>query len=313
MIDLSTAAPYVRLHRGKTFVIKVGGACLSKPTLRAKLASEIALVEALGARIVLVHGAGPQTDAFQRALGEEPRKVEGRRVTSLLALRALRLTTLGELNGELAAALGAAGAKAVGIAGGTGGILVARRRPPIVTREGLVDFGEVGDIASVECAPLLALLERGYLPVISPPASDGVDGFLNVNADVAAAEIAVALGAEKLVLVTSAPGVLTNPDDPSTLVSTLSLAELDALDAEGVLKDGMKVKAQAARRALEGGVPRVHVVAGMVPGALLGELYTTHGTGTLITRVPEEAPAESESTRPHTQPPTQLIGELSVP
>jgi acetylglutamate kinase len=300
MIDLVTAAPYVRLHRGKIFVVKVGGACLARPPLRRALAADIAMVEAFGARVVVVHGAGPQVDAYQRSLGEEPKKVDGRRVTSPLALKALRLSTLGELNAELAAALEQAGARALGLCAGTGGILIAARRPPLVTAEGVVDFGEVGDLVAVDARAILALLDTGTMPVLSPPAGDGAGGFLNVNADAAAAHLAVALAAEKLVLVTGAPGVLTNPDDPASLVSTLSLSQLDALAERGVLREGMKVKAAAARHALLGGVPRVHVVSGIAAGALLGELYTTHGTGTLITREPETAalpPAPPRSQR----------------
>lgn len=297
MIDLVKAAPYVRLHRGKTFVIKIGGACLARPALLRALAHQIALVEVLGARVVLVHGSGPQTDELQQLFGETPRKVGGRRVTSALGLRALRMATVGELNAELAAALTLEGASAVGLSAGTAGILVARRRPPVVTDEGVVDFGEVGDVVAVEPKPLAALLETGIIPVLSPPASDGAGGFLNVNADVAAAHVAAALDAEKLVLVTSTSGILTDPEDPGSLASTLLVSELLELEREGVVAGGMKVKAEAARYALSHGVPRVHVVSGTLEGALLGELYTTHGTGTLVSADPPaktgEAPASA--------------------
>lgn len=288
MIDLVKAAPYVRQHRGKTFVIKIGGACLAQPAVRRALAEEIALVELLGSLVVVVHGSGPQTDELQGLLGEVPRKIDGRRVTSREGLRALRLATVGELNGELAAALTAAGATAVGLSAGTGGILVARRREPVVTAEGVVDFGEVGDVTSVATGPLQALLDTGVVPVLSPPASDGEDGFLNVNADLAAAHLAAALNAEKLVLVTSSPGVLTDPDDPASFVSTLSLEELAELELCGTVRDGMCVKAAAIRFALDHGVARVHVVSGLARGALLGELYTPNGTGTLVTAGAQE-------------------------
>jgi acetylglutamate kinase len=286
VIDLVKAAPYVRRHRGKVFVIKIGGACLARPGLRHALAKEIALVELLGSRVVIVHGSGPQTDQLQEQLGEVPHKIGGRRVTSALGLRALRQATVGELNGDLAAALTTAGADAVGLAAGTGGILVARKREPVVTEHGVVDFGEVGDVTSVNTDPLSALLDAGVVPVLSPPAADGRGGFLNVNADIAAAHIAVALGAEKLVLVTSTPGILTAAEDPDSLASTLTRTQLAELECEGSLRDGMRVKASAIQLALEGGVPLVHVVSGLVPGALLGELYTTNGTGTLITADP---------------------------
>jgi len=293
MIDLVRAAPHIALHRGKTFVFKLGGAPLSQRHHRRALAQEIAAVHALGSRIVLVHGGGPQTDSVQRVLGEEPRMIGGKRVTTPLALRALCMATAGELHAELLADLAAAGVPAAGVAGTSAGLLVARKRPPVETEVGTVDFGAVGDLVSVDAAPLAALLEAGRLPVVSPPASDGAGQLLNVNADFMAAAIAATLGAAKLVLVTGAPGILTNPEDPSSLVSALSLADLAELERTGQVRGGMKAKASAIRRALEGGVGRVHVVSGLDPEALLIELYTNHGAGTLVTRerelVPEEA------------------------
>jgi len=290
MTDLFRAAPHVRLHRGKRMVLKAGGGTLGKPAAVRQFARQVAVVHALGARVVVVHGGGPQTDALQRMLGDEPRMVDGRRVTTASAMRALRMATAGELNGEVVAALGAEGAPAIGVSGASAGLLVAVRRPPLATSEGLVDFGEVGDVRSVDPAPLLALLEAGLVPVVCPPAGDGRGGFLNVNADLAAASLAVALEAAKLVLLTGAPGVLAHPSDPTSLLSALSLAELDALEEAGALRGGMRVKAAAIRAALYGGVGRVHVVSGNDPEALLRELYTNHGAGTLITREPEVAP-----------------------
>jgi acetylglutamate kinase len=169
-------------------------------------------------------------------------------------------------------------------------VLTADRRPPVVPSEGVVDYGEVGDLRGVDTAALEALLEIGRVPVVSPPAGDGRGNFLNVNADLAAASIACALGAAKLVLVTGAPGVLRDPKDAGSLVSALSLSELTELEKAGALQGGMKVKAAAMRKALEGGVGRVHVVSGSDPEALLTELYTNHGAGTLLTKEPEKAP-----------------------
>jgi len=282
-MNLQRAASYVRLHRGRLFVVKIGGACLARPSVLLRLASELALVEALGARLVVVHGAGPQSDRLQREAGEEPRKIGGRRVTTPIALSALRRATLGELTSDLAAALTAEGTRALGLCAGSAGLLVAARRPPISTDEGVVDFGAVGDVVRADAAPLLALVEQGIVPVLSPPASDGGRGFLNVNADLAAAHLAVALRAHKLVLVTSEAGVLRDPTDPGSLASTLALEDLDELARLGALRGGMEVKTNAIRLALTGGVERVHVVSGIQPEALLDELYTTEGSGTLVT------------------------------
>ena len=290
MLDLRTAAPFARRFRDTVLVVKIGGACLERPRNAQRLARDLAVIQALGAQLVVVHGAGPQVDQRQRALGEEPRKVGGRRVTSPKALLALCQTTLGELNPQLASRLTAAGAPAVGLCGAGANVLLATRRPAVVTEEGEIDFGSVGDLGRSDPDPLLALLKGGFIPVLSPPAGDGRGGMLNVNADLAAAHVAVALGARKLILVTSAAGILTDPDDPASLVSTLSLAELMQLHGHGALRDGMAVKAEAIRLALEGGVQRVHVVSGNSADGLLGELYTTHGTGTLVTLSPVHEP-----------------------
>lgn len=295
MIDLFKAAPHIRLHRGATMVIKVGGGALSRAASMRQFARQVSILQALGARVVVVHGGGPQTDSVQRLLGEEPRMVDGRRVTSATGLRALRMATVGELNSELAAALTAEGAPAVGLCAASANLLEAKRRKPIVTSEGVVDFGEVGDLGLVNPAPLVTLIDQGYVPVVAPPAGDGRGGFLNVNADLAAAAIAVAMSARKLILATGAAGILRDMNDAQSLVSALSLPELIAMEQSGALQAGMKVKAKAIRHALENGVGRVHVVAGADPEALLVELYTTQGAGTLVTLEPERAPSEALS------------------
>jgi acetylglutamate kinase len=284
MIDLLRAAPHVRMHHDSTMVIKVGGGSLTRRSQLLAFARQIAAIHTLGSRVVIVHGGGPQTDDLQRLLGEEPRKVDGRRVTSEAAMRALIMATAGELNGSVSAAVTSAGAPAVGMCAADAGLLVAVPRQPSVTSEGVVAFG------SVEVRPLLSLLSGGFVPVVSPPAGDGRGGFLNVNADIAAAEIAIALGASKLVLTTGTPGILRQPDDESSLVSALTLAGLHEFAASGSFENGMRVKATAIQRALEGGVRRVHVVSGSDPEAILRELYTTPGAGTLITLEAEEVP-----------------------
>ncbi|HJP03355.1 MAG TPA: acetylglutamate kinase [Planctomycetota bacterium] len=290
MIDLFRASEYVRLLRGQVMVIKVGGACLTGAGRRRSLARQISVVSSFGARLVIVHGGGPQTGELQALLGEVPRTVDGRRVTSEVGLRALRMATAGEVNSEWTAALCAAGTPAVGLCAASAGITVAARRPAMETSEGSVDMGLVGDVRTVDPAPLRALLDADLVPVVCPPVSDGAGGFLNLNADLLAAALASALGAEKLVLATEVAGVLSAPNDPGSLLSSLTLDELGALAAEGALQDGMAVKAAAVRSALEGGVARVHVVSGTTAEGLLGELYTTQGTGTLVTLEQEVAP-----------------------
>ncbi|MCA9002725.1 MAG: acetylglutamate kinase [Planctomycetes bacterium] len=286
MKELIRAASYVRAHCGAIMVIKVGGACLRKPRHRRDIAQQIATIQALGGKPVVVHGGGPQTDELQNQLGDVPHMVDGRRVTTEAALRALRMSVVGELNGEFAAALTHAGAPAVGLCAADAGLVIAKKRAPMRTSEGMTDFGAVGDVQEIRPSAVLALLEQGITPVICPPVSDGAEGFLNLNADTLAAELAIALRAAKLVLLAGAAGVLGDPTDPLSVLSHLSVDQLLELDQNGALKQGMKVKAVAIQRALEGGVGRVHMVSGVDPESLLVELYTTHGSGTLITIEP---------------------------
>lgn len=288
MIDLYRASEYARLHKGCTMVFKIGGSSLARRGHVRSLARQLSVVAAFGVRVVVVHGAGPQASALQVLLGEEPRKVDGRRVTSEVGLRALRLATGGDLGPDLAATLCAEGARALSLCAASAGIVLATRRPPMETRAGRVDFGLVGDVSAVHAEPLEALLEAGLVPVLGPPAYDGQGGFLNVNADLCAAALAIGLGAKKLILISDTPGLLRDPRDPHSLLSALSLTELGELDRAGALQGGMAVKAAAIAEALEGGVERVHLVSGSAPDAVLGELYTTQGTGTLVTRERQE-------------------------
>lgn len=288
-LELLRAIDHVRLHRGKVMVFKVGGACLQKAQAIDRICRQVAAAQAFGARPVLVHGGGPQTSELQRLMGEEPRMVDGRRVTSETALSALRMSLIGELNGDLVARLARHGARAFGSAASS--CVRATRRPPMKTSEGPVDFGLVGDVTHVDPRALRALLEADSIPVLGPPAADGEGGFLNVNADLLAAEIAIALGAHKLVLLTSASGIQSDPAQPASVVSTMTLADLRRLRAAGAVVDGMHVKSKAIERALEGGVPRVHVVSGMDEDSLLVELYTNQGAGTLVT-LERDAPLE---------------------
>ncbi|NQU47603.1 MAG: acetylglutamate kinase [Planctomycetes bacterium] len=283
MNELLQATPHIRAQQGQLMVIKIGGACLARPRWVQTLAKQIATVQALGAQVVVVHGGGPQANKMQAVLGEEARLVGGRRVTTATAMRALRMTVAGEVNADLAAALTAAGAPAVGLHAGSANLVQAHRRAPMMTAEGEVDFGAVGDIDSVNAKPFNALMKSGMIPVVCPPVGDGSGGFLNVNADLMAAEIAVALGAKKLLLLTSVAGILQGQGVDQAVVSTLDLHELENLQQNGDLQDGMLVKKVAIARALSGGVEQVHVLSGFDPEALLIELYTNHGAGTLVT------------------------------
>jgi acetylglutamate kinase len=288
---LMGALPYMRLFHGRTFVIKASGSILEASGALDGLVRQVSLLVAVGIRVVLVHGGGPQTTALSKRLGLEPRLVDGRRVTDDATLAA----TVMSLNGTVATAFLAAcrrqGLPAIALSGVAADVLVAARRPPVARPDGgTVDFGNVGDLTAVNPGMLSRLLEAGLVPVLSPLAADAQGNVLNVNADTVASAVAGALGAEKLVLLTPSGGLLKNPDDPHSLLDVVDLADLDALEAEGVVKNGMRPKVKAAREALARGVTRVHLVGYQAPGSLLLEIFTNEGAGTLIVRRHADAP-----------------------
>ena len=288
---LMGALPYMRLFHGRTFVIKASGSILEASGALDGLVRQVSLLAAVGIRVVLVHGGGPQTTALSKRLGLEPRLVDGRRVTDDATLAA----TVMSLNGTVATAFLAAcrrqGLSALALSGVAADVLVAVRRPPVARPDGsTVDFGNVGDLTAVNPGVLSRLLEAGLVPVLSPLAADAEGNVLNVNADTVASAVAGALGAEKLVLLTPSGGLLKNPDDPHSLLDVVDLPELDVLEAEGVVKNGMRPKVKAAREALARGVTRVHLVGYQAPGSLLLEIFTNEGAGTLIVRRHADAP-----------------------
>jgi len=279
---LRGATPYIRLYKGKTFVIKAGGAVFGDVARTRALIEQIAILHHLGIRVVLVHGGGPQLDEMQRSLGIEPRMVRGRRVTDDRSIDATTMVLNGLINTRILAACRELGIDAVGLSGVDAGLVRANRRPPVKVDDESVDYGFVGDIASIDTTVLRKQLDAGLLPVVSPVSSDDAGTVLNINADTVAASIGAALGAEKLILCTGAPGILERHDDPRSLVSYTDLAGLRRLEQSGSLAGGMLPKASAIEAAIRGGVRRVHVISFDVRDSVLAEVFTNEGTGTLI-------------------------------
>jgi len=279
---LKGAAPYIRLYKGRTFVVKAGGGLFAEDSAPRALLEQLAILHYFGVRVVLVHGGGPQQDELGRALGVPTRRVEGRRVTDERAIEVSTMVLNGLINTRLLAICRALNIDAVGVSGVAAGLVRAHRRPPQTVGGERVDFGLVGDIDAVEPAPLRTLLEAGLMPVVSPLSADAEGTLLNINADTVAAALGAALDAEKLIVCTGAPGILQDRADPRSLISYTDLAGLARLRAEGCLADGMLVKATAIEAALRGGVRRVHVVSHRAPEGILGEVFTNEGTGTLI-------------------------------
>lgn len=280
---LKHAIPYVRMFKGKTFVVKLGGETIADEARFRGLIEQVDALHQVGIRVVLVHGGGPQSTALATALGIPTRMVDGRRVTDEKNLEVSIMTLNGQLNTRLLGMCRAFGLPAVGLSGIDAGLVRARKRPPVASSDGeQVDFGWVGDIQAVEPAILSSLLEKGFLPVLSSLGADESGQILNINADTVAAAVAVALDAEKLILVTGAPGILEKLEDPRSLISYTDLEGLAELREKGRLSGGMKPKADAIEAALKGGVKRVHLIPWNVQDSLLIEIFTNEGIGTLV-------------------------------
>jgi len=279
---LKHAVPYIRIFKGKTFVIKAGGGALERDATVRDLVEQIEVFHQVGIRVVLVHGGGTQSTGLARALGAESRFVEGRRVTDAPALEVATMVLNGAANTRLLAACRAAGLPAVGVSVVDAGLIRARRRPPVEVGGELVDYGFVGDVAAVEPRVLTALMDAGYVPVVSPLSAADDGTLLNINADTIASALAVALGAEKLLFLTGAAGILERPDDAGSLVSYTDLAGLRRLKDAGGVVAGMLPKTSAIEAALAGGVRRVHILSHDLPDGLLAEVFTNEGVGTLV-------------------------------
>ena len=281
---LKSAAPYIRMYKGKTFVVKAGGGVFGSAALTHSLIEQISILHYMGVRVVMVHGGGPQVTEVSEAMGVRSQMLQGRRVTDEKSIEVTAMVLSGLINTRILAICRDLNVQAIGISGVDAGLVQAHRRPP-VRLEGsgeVVDYGLVGDIDRIDTGAIRNLLENGYLPVISPLSSDEHGTLLNINADTVAAAIGAALGAEKLILCTGAPGILERLEDPGSLISYTDLEGLQRLREAGSLTDGMLPKVRAIENAIKGGVRRVHVVSYSSPEGILGEVFTNEGTGTLI-------------------------------
>lgn len=296
---LRAALPYLRLFQGRVFVIKAGGDAFARPERTRALMEQIGILHRVGIRVVLVHGGGPQTTAMAEELSIPVEMKEGRRVTCDRTLDVSVMVLNGALNTDIVAKARALHVPCVGVSGVDGGLVRARRRPPRKLDSGEeVDYGHVGDIVSVDVKALERLLDDGFVPVVSPLSADDDGAILNINADVVAAALAREMQAEKLIVLTSAPGVLARSDDPDSLVSYTDVKGLNALHEQGSLAGGMLPKVSAIKDALYGGVHRVHVISHKGADSLLLEVFTNEGSGTLVVMDmsdlrPEEQQAQS--------------------
>lgn len=281
---LRSAAPYIRLYKGKTFIVKAGGGVFGDLATTRTLIEQIGILHHFGVRVVMVHGGGPQLTDLAGALGIPTRMVQGRRVTDEKSIELTAMVLNGLINTRILALCRDLNIAAIGVSGVDAGLVRAHKRPPMRLdgTDETVDFGFVGDVDSIDTTVLRKLLDEGLMPVVSPLSADASGTLLNINADTIAAALGGALGAEKLILCTAAPGILERLEDPGSLVSYTDLKGLERLKSEGCLADGMLPKAAAIEKAIRGGVRRVHVVSYKAPEGILGEVFTNEGTGTLV-------------------------------
>ena len=272
---LSEALPYIQRFAGRTVVIKYGGAAMVQERLRHAVFRDITLLACVGLRPVMVHGGGPEINAWLAKLAIEPEFRDGLRVTSAETMEVVEMVLVGRVNKQIVNGINRQGGQAVGLSGSDGRLVQAR---PYDNGA----MGLVGEVERVNPGLLTPLLERGYIPVISSVAADPAGVSHNINADTVAGEIAAALHAEKLILLTDTPGVLRQPGVADTLVDHLTIGEARALMAAGVVRGGMAPKTECCIRALAQGVRSAHILDGRVPHALLQEIFTDAGIGTMI-------------------------------
>jgi acetylglutamate kinase len=285
---LREALPYIRRFKGKTFVVKLSGKVTEDRVRLISLAEELALMHQVGIRLCVVHGGGKQLSDLAAVMGVEQTIIEGRRVTDDATLEMAKMIFAGKINTDILAALRHRGVEAVGLSGVDGNIVHAERRPPkeIMNRatgeSEHVDFGHVGDILEINARLLTVLLDEGYLPVVSSLGADAAGTVFNINADTIASEIAIQLEAEKLVLLSDVDGIYLRAGQPETKLSRLSADEAEALVKEGSATGGMIPKLQNIVELLRRGVKSAHIINGTARNALLAEVFTDKGTGTMI-------------------------------
>lgn len=279
---LTEALPYIKRTLGSTVVIKYGGAAMTDARLREQVASDIVLMKLVGINPVIVHGGGPEITSYMNRLGLPVEFYDGLRVTSDEAMEVVKMVLVGKVNPELVAAINTHGRLAVGVSGDDGNLVRATQRHE--------RLGRVGNVTVIDTTVIDNLIEDGFIPVVATVAAGDDGGSFNVNADLVAAELATALGADKVIFLTDVDGLYADFSDKASLISALSPEEAEEMIVADSLEGGMVPKVAACVRALRGGVKRAHILNGTVPHALLLEVYTDEGVGTMITADPDVKP-----------------------
>ena len=271
---LTQALPYIRQYSGKIVVVKYGGNAMINEELKQQVMEDIVLLWLVGVKVVLVHGGGPEINRLMERLGKEPVFVDGLRVTDQETMDIVQMVLSGKVNKTLVNLLEMQGGRAMGISGIDGGLIRAEAKDP--------ELGFVGRITRVDIRPVMDMLEKGYIPVISTLGCDEQGKAYNINGDTAAAFIAGALGAERLIMMTDIAGILRDQHDPSTLIPKLTVEQAKGLYASGVISGGMIPKVDCCIEALNRGVESVIIMDGRVPHSILMEILTDEGAGTMV-------------------------------
>ena len=271
---LTQALPYIKRYNGKTVVVKYGGNAMVNEHLKEQVMEDIVLLWLIGVKVVLVHGGGPEINEMMDKLGKKPQFIDGLRVTDKETVDIVQMVLAGKVNKSLVSHLESKGGNAMGISGIDGGLIKAVKKNE--------KLGFVGKITGVNIAPIEDLLGKGYIPVISTVASDDEGNVYNINGDTAAAHIAGALHAERLIMMTDIAGVLKDKDDPSTLIPHITVEEAENLKKDGIISGGMIPKVDCCIEAITHGVKNVVIMDGRVPHSILMEILTDEGAGTMV-------------------------------
>ncbi|OKH26372.1 acetylglutamate kinase [Chroogloeocystis siderophila] len=272
---LSEALPYIQQFAGRTVVVKYGGAAMKDSSLKDKVIRDIVFLSYVGLRPIVVHGGGPEINSWLDKLGIEAQFRNGLRVTDAATMDVVEMVLVGRVNKEIVSLINRAGGSAVGLCGKDGNLIKARP-------QGQEGIGFVGEVTNMDVSILEALVKNGYIPVVSSVAADETGQAYNINADTVAGELAAALGAEKLILLTDTPGILKESKDPSSLLHKLDIQQARELIAQGVVSGGMIPKVNCCVRSLAQGVHAAHIIDGRIPHALLLEIFTDSGIGSMI-------------------------------
>ncbi|MBW6516940.1 MAG: acetylglutamate kinase [ANME-2 cluster archaeon] len=283
---LIEALPYIREFHDSIMVIKVGGHAMVDPGLMEDIVQDVVLLRYVGIHPIIVHGGGPEITQKMEAMGKKSEFVAGLRITDDETMEIARMVLVGNINTRIVSAIGTFGGKGLGLSGKDGRLIVARKKAlqhvTVEGREHDVDLGWVGDVEIINPEILLIAAGKGYIPVIAPIAVDEKGNSLNINADTVAGDIAAAMRAKKLILMTDVPGVLEDPANKSTRISRIQLENIEDMIADGTIAGGMIPKVRSAASAVEKGVEKVHIIDGSKSHSILLELFTDQGIGTMI-------------------------------